>query len=449
VRRIPTGGTPLLAIDFSPDGRLLAASTSEHDIRIWRVPSWELANKINLHDHAQRIVFTPDAESILACDLGGTIHLLPTAVDGSGSKARESVPPSRAWKAHRDQIYALAVSRKSRELITAGSDGHVVSWSLQHGADFKDLREAGVGILDVQFIPGSNQLAVTDGSTVSLWDADSLSRLRQLGKFGTKILCLGASRDGSLLATGGMNGVLRLYYPRDGHRETEWKLGANFNVHRIAVSPDGRLVAAIDRYNSDKHDDLYVIDAQSGKRLEQIRAKECNCAAFSPDGRWLFTTGPADVVSVWNVRTQQKVCERPAHTSSINSIVFHPRSKWVATASDDRLIKIWSTTDWRLLFNLEGAHGPVVGLATSPNGRTLASSELEGVLTLWHTASEDDLFQPMIDVDFSPAHPERIAFSSDGRLVACLLSDSTSSSAMRFVRILKWRSSEASPPSPE
>ncbi|HEV8067329.1 MAG TPA: hypothetical protein VGP76_06315 [Planctomycetaceae bacterium] len=46
----------------------------------------------------------------------------------------------------------------------------------------------------------------------------------------------------------------------------------------------------------------------------------------------------------------------------------------------------------------------------------------------------------MIDVDFSPAFPERISFSSDGRLVACVLNDPTSPSAKRFVRVMKWRS---------
>src|SRR5262249_21693470 len=157
-------------------------------------------------------------------------------------------------------------------------------------------------------------------------------------------------------------------------------------VHCLAVSPNGQLIAAIDRYNSKKRDDLYVFESGSGERLKRIHEDECNCAAFSPDGQWLFTTGPGDVVSVWNVPTQQKVSKVQGHSSSINCIVFHPDANWVATSSDDRLIKIWSTADWRLKFALEGARRPLIGLGTSPNGRTLATAELDGVLTLWHTA---------------------------------------------------------------
>jgi hypothetical protein len=46
----------------------------------------------------------------------------------------------------------------------------------------------------------------------------------------------------------------------------------------------------------------------------------------------------------------------------------------------------------------------------------------------------------MFDVDFSPAYPERISFSSDGRFAACLLNDPSASSAKRFVRVFRWRS---------
>jgi hypothetical protein len=54
----------------------------------------------------------------------------------------------------------------------------------------------------------------------------------------------------------------------------------------------------------------------------------------------------------------------------------------------------------------------------------------------------------MIDVDFTPAHPEKMSFSSDGRLVACLLNDPTRQSGKRFVRVMKWRS-ETKRSSPE
>jgi WD40 repeat protein/serine/threonine protein kinase len=440
VRRISVAGASLLSADFSTDGRSLAASTTEGDIRIWRISTWELAKKIDLLDPAERVAFMNGGSSIAACDSGGCVHIYSTDVEkAASSKAVTFGDALRAWSAHQSQIYSLVVFRNSQELITAGSDGAVIGWNLNRSIDSWDLGDPKTEIEDIQFVPGNNQLAVCGGSAISLWDPVSRVCTRVLGKTNANVRCLCASLDGSTLAAGTTGGVVRLYRLRDGGRESECTLGPNFNVHRIAISPDGRLFAAIDRYNSEKRDDLYVRDVQSGQRREQIRARECTCAAFSPDSQWLVASGPADVVTVWNVHTQQKVSELPGHNSSINCIVFHPLMKWVATASDDRLIKIWSTDDWRLKFGLQGAHRAVMGMAVSADGRTLASSEQKGVLTLWHTAGGEDLFQPLIDVDFSPANPERISFSSDGRLLACVLNDPTSRSAKRFIRVMKWR----------
>jgi WD40 repeat protein/serine/threonine protein kinase len=446
VRQVPAGGTPVLSIDFSSDGNWFAAATSEHDIRIWRVSSWELANKIDLLDDAQQVAFTPDGKSIVACDSAGIIRMCSTGVDGSGSVATSLfAETSRAWRAHHDHIYSMIVSRNAQELITAGKDGLVAAWSLRSNTSFKDIRIPESDIEDIQFIPGSNRLAMSDGHTISLWDANSLFESRVLGQCRLKLPCLDVSRDGSILAAGGMGGIVRLYDLADSGRESEWRLGTTFNVYRIAVSPNGRIVAAIDRFNSEKHDDLYVLDAKSGKRLERIRAAACNSAAFSPDGQWLFASGPANVVIVWNVQTQEKISERRGHSTSINTIQFEPLAQWVATAGDDRLIKVWNTVDWTPKFSLAGAHRAQGGLAISPDGRTLASSGKQGVLTLWHTAKDVELFLPMVEVDFSPAYPERISFSSDGRLMACVLNDAKSTAAHRFVRIMKWQSESSAP----
>ncbi|HEV7998685.1 MAG TPA: serine/threonine-protein kinase [Planctomycetaceae bacterium] len=440
VRRIPAGGKPILSIDFSGDGGLLAASTIEHDIRIWRVSTWELANKIELLDQALRVLFMPGGGSILACDSCGIVRLCPTRVDGTSVGASaQSARPSRAWRAHRDQIYAIALSPNAREVITAGSDGEVNAWNLGEGSHFKDLREPQTEVEDIQFIPGSNRLAVSDGRKISLYDPETLLQTRVLGQAKVRLPCLAASRDGSTLVAGGMGGVVSVYDLRQNGREVRWNVGASFNVFRIAISADGRFVAAIDRYNSEKHDDLYVMDAKSGKRLDEIHTAACNSAAFSPDGQWLFASGPANDVIVWNVQTQKQVSELPGHVSSINSIQFAPGGQWVASASDDRLIKIWNPIDWRLKFTLEGARRPITDLTISPDGRTLASSEEGGALTLWHSATDEDLFQPLFAVDFSPAFPERISFSSDNRLLACVLNDPGSTSSKRFVRVMKWR----------
>jgi eukaryotic-like serine/threonine-protein kinase len=440
-RRIPSSGQPALSIDFSADGRLFAAGTHARDIRIWRLPDWELVDKIELLDDPHGVVFSADGRAVLACDSAGTIRMWPIGSSGIPSKQASQVSERyHAWKAHNDEIYKMIVCRSTGELITAGRDGVVTAWSLHRGEWFKDLRDLQAVTEDFQFIPGTGRIATTDGQTVSIWDAKSQFQARLLGRVESKVCCLDVSLDGSTLAAGGLAGAIRFYDLRHEGRETQQNIGRSFNVYRIALSPDGHLAAAIDRYNSEKHDDLFVLNTRTGKRLEQIRLAACDSAAFSPDGKWLFASGPSNAVVVWNAHTGEKISERPGHSSSINCFQFAPFGQWVATAGDDRLLKIWSTIDWHLKFDLKSAHRPLCGLALSADGRTLASCEREGVLTFWHTAQREDLFQPLFDVDFSPAYPERISFSSDGCLAGCLLKDPSGTSVKRYVRVFKWRS---------
>jgi eukaryotic-like serine/threonine-protein kinase len=441
VHRVQASGQTVRSIEFSKDGRLFAAGTSARDIRIWQLPSWDLITKLDLLDDPQSVTFLPNAEAVLTCDSAGTIRKLAIGSGATGALQTSLFSASiQAWKAHNDQIFKMAVCRRTQEVITAARDGSVAAWSLRGSEWFQDLRDPKPDVKDATFLPGENRLALTDGHSVSLWDAGTLSRTRVLGRAQSSIECLDVSRDGSTLAAAGLGGLVRLYDLKDDGRESERDLGRTFNVYRIALSPDGRLAAAIDRYNSEKRDDLYVFITRTGQRLERIRLSSCNSAVFSPDGKWLIASGPSDAVVVWNVQTQQKVAEQPGHGSSINCIQTAPLGQWLATAGDDRLIKIWSSTDWQLQFNLEGARRPLSDLALSADGRTLASCGRGGVLTFWHTAQSEDLFQPLFDVDFSPAYPECVSFSSDGRFTACVLADPSATSAKRFVRVFRWQS---------
>src|SRR5262249_28620006 len=130
VRRVPASGLSVLSIEFSPDGRLLAAGTNARDVRIWRIPDWELVDKIELLDDPQGVSFSADSRALFACDRAGTIRMWPIGSDGSSSKKTAQFSEAyHAWKAHNDEIYKMAICRKTEELVTAGRDGVVSAWS--------------------------------------------------------------------------------------------------------------------------------------------------------------------------------------------------------------------------------------------------------------------------------------------------------------------------------
>lgn len=122
------------------------------------------------------------------------------------------------------------------------------------------------------------------GNTIKLWDAQSLRLLHRLkaGKGG--LLKVAFSADGSFVAAGGRDGMLRLWNARNG--ELIWATkGHTGVVWAVAFSPDGRTIATGGRDGQ-----LLIWDRQTS---EVFRAHSEGfgvlSVSFSADGKTLIS----------------------------------------------------------------------------------------------------------------------------------------------------------------
>src|SRR5581483_2759995 len=63
-------------------------------------------------------------------------------------------------------------------------------------------------------------------------------------------------------------------------------------------------------------------------------------AAFSPDGRWIATSGVQGWIDIWDARTFEKRVRLAGHFDDCNSLVFMPDGRLVS-CGDDLTIRIW------------------------------------------------------------------------------------------------------------
>ncbi|TMQ09175.1 MAG: hypothetical protein E6J91_31065, partial [Deltaproteobacteria bacterium] len=184
--------------------------------------------------------------------------------------------------------------------------------------------------------------------------------------------------------------------------------GARLRYYIVALSSDGKLVAAIDA----KGDVAHVWDAITGALVAEIRndGLESSGLAFSPDGRWLATTGGSDV-HVLDTRTW-----RPATAirgPRIHRLAFDPTGSRLVTGATTGATAIWAIPSGTRIRHLRDVGEPVDAVAFSPDGELVVAASRDGAEQVWRARSGE------LQSQLNPRHSKILAveFDRTSRLV--------------------------------
>jgi WD40 repeat protein len=332
VNRLEGHTGELRAVSYSPNGEIIASTSSDKTIKLWRRDGALIKTLTEHESTVSSISFSPDGETIASSSRDKTVKLWKS--DGTLIKSLVATEGIRTVKFSPDG-----------KLIAAGSgEGKVILWR-SDGTFLKTWKGHKSAVYGVTFSPNSQSIASVGGDDkVNLWNS-----------------------NGTLLKSFKSQGSQQIY-------------GVNF-------SPDGQIIA----WTSNNNVTLAKLDGTVLKTLKGHTAA-VRAIAFSNDGEKIASAGDDKNVKIWN-RDGTLTDTLIGHTGSIRAVNFSPvrgaspgeNGLTIASASEDNTIRIWQPNSIVLKIL---PHNGIVGEVSISSDDKIVATASDGMITLWNLNGE-------------------------------------------------------------
>jgi WD40 repeat protein len=351
---------------------------------------------------------------------GGPIGWFQFTPDGNTlvSQAGDGV---RTWRATTGEqlhffpgdgirISGASLSPDGKLLATPGKSG-VQVLEVATGRRFRALgtRE----VFQVCFSPDGKTLVAQPNhrSQVELWDAASGRCLHswETGRFPCAHLTFA---DGGKIVIAAGSSVYTIP-PRDDHQILYWGAASGkelrlirtgtFNAHRIAVSPDGALLAAasvgsaLGARESERRIRLW--DVATGKEIRPLvitpkerfpgQSDSFTALAFAPDGRTLYAGGIDGTIIAWDAVTGKELRRIGKGLANPGALAVSPDHTTLA-ANIGSAIRLLDLRGGQDRLPAVGHDGPVNTAVVTPDGRLVVTAEAY-CIHVWDMATGREL----------------------------------------------------------
>jgi WD40 repeat protein len=457
---------------FSPDGRTVAAWGRDGGLALWDTATGkQLPTPAGGEANVRQVLFSPDGKTVAVVEeravhvsttaTGKLVHKLDTAAPADDlarylTDAQAAFSPDgkllavardwdrvvRVWDlgtgketrftqaAHEDVVSSAAVAADAKTVASASMDGTVRLWDPATGRQVRVLdlpwlkdrpsfnadRDRGPCLVALA-ADGKTLAAASPFGVVRLWDAAG----KQTGQFTVPeggVASLALTPDGRTVITGGRGWVqawdaatgkvlCRFATPDSGWPETA--RGGNPALLQVAVSPDGRLLAATgerDGYLEVPDStglELKVWELATGKVRRQAPAGDWPrrafdhpteppppnrtrlygppLVAFAADGKTLVWN-PGETLELLDLVTGKPLRRLGGSSAPVAALAYSPAGDVVAVAHGDA-VRLYDPANGTLLGTLRGHGGEVHCLAFGPDGKTLVSGGDDTTLLVW------------------------------------------------------------------
>ena len=245
----------------------------------------------------------------------------------------------------------------------------------------------------------------------------------ETGMHTARIQRIGVDRACRLLATGSPDKTVRLWSLPEGRllRTLRWPIGPGDlgQVYAVAVSPDGKLVAAGGWGERPPGESVYLFETASGAMKARVGDFEELIAhlAFSPDGRFLaaMLLAGKGLRVIDTERMREVAADRDYGNGSLGA-AFAPDGRLFTVAAEGYLRAY--DTSFRLVRKIKTEGGPQpIGVAINPAGDRVAVGYSDThAVDVYQTSDLSFAFAAdTARIDQGDDDLSTVAWSSDGR----------------------------------
>ena len=371
---------------FSPDGTTLSAvnriqeyswGPSSYELKMWQVTDGKLLNVIS--NAAARLTYSPDGKYFAANDGQGRINVWDTTT----------------WKLlytlseETSNIPKFVFSPDSKTIVSGSSNGTFRVWDIKNGQMLKRISDTPYGskVSYIAFSKDGKSLYAGMSNEVILWQVSDWKQLytKSEGKINSAIY----NSDNSLLITGNDKGNLEYWDITNAQlQKTIPVLGSpRQNVHSVAYSPDGKLLASL---NSDDNE-IIIWNLSEDSQSLLPNAKSAYTLEFSHDGELLISKTWNGGVKLWNVGSNQLLLDLKAgdfgsnYGTSVTSVALSPDSQTFVVSTTNNEIVFYNTSNGTIAFPLTPAEGTVIGFSDNNHLVTTFGSSIK----VWDITSQE------------------------------------------------------------